>query len=204
MRHPFPLRLSTWLSAGLVALAAPCAQATAITYHADLSGAKEVPVNASTATGFTTVVVDDLALTMRVLVEFSGLTAPNTAAHIHCCTANPFDLTQTAPVATVTPTFPGFPAGTAGVYDHTFDMTLASSYRAGFITAHGGTVSTAWSALLDGLAQGQAYLNIHTATFPGGEIRGFLQVPEPATGALLAVALMGLAAAPRRRPAARR
>jgi len=47
------------------------------------------------------------------------------------------------------------------------------------------------AALLDGLV----YFNIHTSTFPGGEIRGQV-VPEPAT---LAVLLIGAVAMLRRR-----
>jgi hypothetical protein len=36
-------------------------------------------------------------------------------------------------------------------------------------------------ALAASLAADTAYLNIHTTNFPGGEIRCFLLVPEPAT-----------------------
>jgi hypothetical protein len=43
-----------------------------------------------------------------------------------------------------------------------------------FITAHGGTPASAETALLAGLAANEAYLNIHSNTHPGGEIRGFL------------------------------
>ena len=71
-------------------------------------------------------------------------------------------------------------------------MTLASSYNAAFITANGGTVNTAFSALLAGVDSGRAYLNIHSTFAPGGEIRGFLSmVPEPSTYALM---LLGLVA----------
>ena len=126
---------------------------------------------------------------MEVQVTFANLTTPDTAAHIHCCTASPG--TGTAGVATVTPTFTGFPGGvTSGTYDHTFDMTLASSYNSAFVTANGGTPASAFAALVAGLNAGDAYLNIHTTQFPGGEIRGFLNaVPEPETYALMGVGL---------------
>jgi hypothetical protein len=70
-------------------------------------------------------------------------------------------------------------------------MGLAASYNSAFITANGGTVSTAFNALLAGLDANKAYMNIHTSAFPGGEIRGFLRlVPEPNSFML---AMMGLA-----------
>jgi len=131
---------------------------------------------------------------LEVQVTFADLTGPNTAAHIHCCTITPF--AGTAGVATVTPTFTGFPGGvTSGTYDHTFDLTLASSYNPAFVTANGGTTASAEAALLAGIATGEAYLNIHTSVVPGGEIRSFLvAVPEPATLGFVGLALAGLLA----------
>lgn len=74
---------------------------------------------------------------------------------------------------------------TSGTYDHTFDLTLASSYNPAFITANGGSVAFAANAFIVALEDGKAYLNIHTSDFAGGEIRGFLApVPEPTTIAL--------------------
>jgi hypothetical protein len=131
---------------------------------------------------------------MRVRVTFSGLLGDTTASHIHAATAIPG--TGTAMVATTTPTFPGFPLGvTSGTYDQTFDMALASSYNPAFITANGGTVASAEAALAASLADGTAYLNIHTTVVPGGEIRGFLQVvPEPSGLILLGIGSLALTA----------
>lgn len=179
---------------------ASAAQAAPISYFANLSGPNEFPPNASPGTGFAQVTIDVVAHTMLVDVVFSGLLGPNIAAHIHCCTAVPF--TATAGVATTTPTFTGFPSGTtSGSYNHTFDLTLASSYRAGFLaTEGGGSVAAAEAVLAAGMAAGKTYLNIHSTVFTGGEIRGFLEpVPEPATMVMAGAALLGLAAIRRKK-----
>lgn len=176
------LLLRAILLAAIVA-AAPAARAQL--FIADLAGPNESPPNASPGTGFAEVTL--LGDTMHVQVTFSGLTAPSTASHIHATTALPF--TGTAGVATAVPTFPGFPLGvTAGTYDQTFDMTLASSYNPAFVTANGGSVSASETALFSAIETGHAYLNVHTTNFPAGEIRGFLVLatPEPGPLALLA------------------
>jgi hypothetical protein len=128
--------------------------------------------------------------TLSVHVEFSGLLSPTIASHIHAATAEPG--LGTAGVATQTPTFIDFPLGvTSGSYDHLFDLTLAGSWNASFITAHGGTTAGAEAFFADALLAGKAYLNIHTLASTSGEIRGFLnRVPDSsATGGLL---LLGL------------
>jgi hypothetical protein len=156
------------------------AQAHEVVYAARLSGPDESPANDSTGVGFAKITLDFDLFTMRVEADFGDLQGTVTASHIHAPTAVPF--AGTAGVATQTPSFTGFPTGvTSGSYDHTFDLTLASSYNPAFIAANGGTISSASNALFAALAQGRAYLNIHTTTFPGGEIRGFLVEPVGVT-----------------------
>ena len=192
------MKLATWILSSLFAAAVALpASALTIVYTASLSGPNESPPNASPGTGSATITFDTTANTMRVQANFTGLTGTTTASHIHCCTATPG--VSTAGVATTTPTFPSFPLGvTSGTYDQTFDMTLAASYNGSFITGNGGTTASAFAALLAGAAAGKAYFNIHRSTFGGGEIRGFLAVPEPGTLALLGVAALALAGRARR------
>jgi hypothetical protein len=142
-------------------------------YFANLSSAGEAAP--SPATGSTTVSVDTAAHTLRVQAVFSGLLGTTTASHIHACTA--VSGTGNAGVATTTPTFAGFPLGvTSGTYDRTLDMTLPTSYNVnGFLNAQaGGNVAAAEALLASCIAQGRAYLNIHSTFAPGGEIRGIL------------------------------
>jgi hypothetical protein len=167
------------------------ASAAILIYDATL-GNFESPPTGSPGTGVGVVTIDTIANTMTVTETFSGLTSPTTASHIHCCTPSPDS--GTAGVATMVPTFSLFPLGvTSGTFTQTLDTTNASTYNPAFITANGGTPASAFDALLAGLNADEAYLNIHTVNFPGGEIRGFLHaVPEPSTWAMMILGFAGI------------
>ena len=170
----------------------------AIVYTAPLDGVSEDSPNESPGTGSATVTYDFAAHTLRVDVNFADLMGTTTASHIHAPTPAP--LTGPAGVATQTPSFSGFPAGvTSGSYDHTFDLTDPASFNAPYLTDNGGTAAGAEAALATALAEGKAYLNIHTTSFSAGEIRGFLvAVPEPASVTMVGAALVGCLALRRR------
>jgi hypothetical protein len=179
---------------------ASAAQASIIVFDAPLNGANENPPTTSPGTGFATITVDTVANTININVSFSNLTTVDTAAHIHCCIAPGLN----TGVATVMPSFPGFPLGvTSGSINALFSLADPAFYNPTFITNNGGTVTSAESVLLTGMTAGRAYFNIHTMSNPGGEIRGFLvETPEPGTLVLVGLALAGLALAgltPRRK-----
>jgi len=150
----------------------------------------------ATGSGSAQVDWDDVAHTMRVQAAFSGLSGLTSASHIHAPASG-----GGSEIATQAPSFLGFPLGVqAGSYDMTFDTTLPTTYNPQYIVDWGGTTAGAEAALKAALDGGTAYFNIHTSNFPNGEIQGFLTaVPEPATGALVALGFAGIAIAARRR-----
>lgn len=114
-------------------------------FKATLTGAAEVPPKTTSATGSATVTVNaDRTLTVDLTV--SGLTP--TAQHIH----GPADATVSAPVIVAIPAI-------------ALGQTIAA-------TAFTGAVS--YDSLLVLLRNGKAYVNVHTAANPAGEIRGQL------------------------------
>jgi hypothetical protein len=135
------------------------------TFQAILTGAGENPANASTATGFGTVVLNAASNQITVNLSFSGLIGGTaSAAHIH----GPGGVGTVATNASVIFPFTGVPAATSGsIPEQTFAINATQ---------------IGW------LFSNYLYMNVHNLTFQGGEIRGQLTlVPEPS-----AVALCGL------------
>jgi hypothetical protein len=177
-------------------LTAHAATAQTFVYVASLSGPNEDPPNNSPGTGFTTITFDLTAHTLRVQVNFSGLQGTVTAAHFHAPTANPFTGTVGIAIGLT-----GFPTGvTAGSYDVTFNTLNAATWNTNYMnTFGGGTAAGAEAAFAQHLAEGRTYLNIHSNLFPGGEIRGFMVVPEPGTVGLFVAGGVALLIAARRK-----
>ena len=146
-RHTF---LRTAIAAGFVTLTlAGCGQMRPSQkmqiFEANLSASQEVPTNTSTATGAAEVQFNENTNMLTWKVTFTGLTGPATAGHIH----GPAPAGQNAGV--VIPF-----AGNMDAQPVMGEMTVTPAQYAD-------------------MAAGLYYVNIHTARFPGGEIRGQLR-----------------------------
>lgn len=189
-------RALTVLALAASTLVAATSQAAPVYYRAVASGPAEDIPNGSPGSSVSSFEIDDL--TLRAEVPFRDLSSPTISAHIHCCTVDAFR--GVGPVAIP---FTDFPLQvTAGAYAVTFDLGDPAVYDPDFLAANGGTPQLASGALIDAFNGNQAYVNIHTERYTGGEIRGFAvaaPIPEPHTWAMMGMGLGMLALLARRR-----
>jgi hypothetical protein len=107
---------------------------------------------------------------------FTNLTGDSTNAHVHGPTTNANGNNGTADWMQTATTMINLQGGIAPGY------AINTSASAGTITGTGTTALTPTQE--SALMTGRTYINIHTSTNPGGEIRGFLvPIPEPASAA---------------------
>ena len=148
-------RLIALLAAGLLVLGVSgVALAADEVFKADLSGGNQVPPITVDGTGSATVTIADDESSVSWAVTYSGLTGDPAAGHIHFGAADAAGPVM-IPFATVTPT------GSTGSF-------AAADYAAG------AGLPADWAGVLAAIRDGNAYVNIHTAANPPGEIRGQL------------------------------
>ena len=155
MRQTFDRRSVLGFAVGSAAGAALLASgkptfAAAVTYKATLNGSSEVGPTSSAGTGTATVTYDASTKMVTWQGTFAGLSGPATAAHIH----GPAEVGKNAGVIV-----PFSQKDTPFASPFSGSATLSDDKAA---------------ALAAALTGGQAYVNIHTAAIPGGEIRGQL------------------------------
>jgi hypothetical protein len=137
----------TALVLGLLAAVAawPMAQAAVTAYKGTLGGGSEVPPVTTAGKGTAAINLDTATKQLSWRVEYSGMSGPATAAHIHC----------------------GAAAGAnSGVAVKLGEGPTAASPMQG-----SGAMTDAQIA---DLAAGKCYVNIHTDKNKGGELRGQL------------------------------
>lgn len=140
------------LTLGLAVLLFTRPASAQFTFAAFPSGLGENPPNVSPGSGYGTVVLNAASNQITVNLSWSSLTAPTTASHIH----GPGGVGTNA--AVLFP-FSGVPATTAGaIPPQTFSINPT---QVGYLFA------------------GYLYMNLHTANFPGGEIRDQLRLVTP-------------------------
>ena len=153
---------------GIALILSPAAAMAVDTYSAQLSGADEVPPRATDAFG--TIVVSHFPGLgrARFTLDVRRATAILSAVggHIHCAPAG-----ANGPIVV-------FLAGEASPGG--FDGRLSIS---GMIdddnVIPGSACGDTLAELLTAAAAGNAYVNLHSTTFPGGEIRGQLMLEAP-------------------------
>jgi CHRD domain len=114
------------------------------TITANASGANEFPANAATATGGLTGNYNKATNKLTYNLTWTGLTGTAAALHFH---GPALPGANASPIVTLTITTPAATGGATG------EVTITEAQEADMLA-------------------GKWYWNVHTATYPGGEIRG--------------------------------
>ena len=145
-------------------LSAAAASAQVVVASATLGSGEETPVFLSGAAGTAEVAIDTVAKEFAVTLRIFNIPTTTTAGHIH--------VGAKGVAGPVVIDFPAI-AGRLGDFVTAFRVGEASFRPAANIGIN--TIDD----VIQAVANGNAYVNIHTTTFPGGEIRGQLVPKAP-------------------------
>lgn len=136
-------------------------------FHARLSGLQQVPPVLSPGSGSFRAELADDGKSLRYELTYANLTAPATAAHIHF--GHRFD--NGGIIAFLcggedAPTCPGGGGTISGTIEPDDILAIPSQ----------GLSAGDFENVIRLMRAGLVYVNVHTATFPDGEIRGQVEV----------------------------
>lgn len=171
------MKKSSALVAGVLLILASQSQAAMLDFAGVLQGSQQVPPNQSTASGSVAGTLDDETNTFSWLVEFNDLTGGFAIlGHFH--------------------------VGAEGVngpalIDFSDQITTNPQFQ---LSGSANGVSVLSDDDETALINGNFYVNIHSAEFPSGEIRGQVTaVPEPESWLMLTLGALAVGAAVRRK-----
>lgn len=132
-------------------------------FRASLTGYEEVPALSTDGFGSLVAQIDEADESMTVELSYGGLSAEAAAAHFH--------LGQRAVNGGIVVHL----CGTGGTDPcPSQPATVSRTIDADDVVAVQGVEEGDFAALLRAMRAGVIYVNVHTSTFPGGEIRGQL------------------------------
>jgi hypothetical protein len=138
------------MSAPLACVAAPVAQAAPVTINVPLSGAQQVPAIETSGSGNATLTYDPTTRHLTWSVTYSGLSSDVTMSHFHGPAAAGKNVGVLVWISK---------QGTPPASPITGEATLTPEQAQQFMA-------------------GDWYINVHTKTHPGGEIRGQVVPPK--------------------------
>jgi CHRD domain-containing protein len=157
------------LAAGAMLLQAGAASAqTSVIMRATLTGGEETPTPVlSGAVATAEVAIDPTNEEIAVQMHVFNLPTGSTASHIHI-----------GPRGVSAPVVIDFPIGRGVTGDFTLNFRVHDGPA---FHARPEIGINTFADALQAISGGNAYVNIHTTAFPGGEIRGQLSVADPNT-----------------------
>jgi hypothetical protein len=145
--------------------------------RAALNGFREVPSISSVASGQFEAVIDRRAGTIAYELSYSGLTGDVQQAHIH---VGQHSVNGAVSVFLCQTEASPDPTGLAPRCPQRGKVTgmLQSANMIGGNIVNQGIAPGEFNELIKAIRSGVAYVNVHSATFPAGEVRGQLRPHE--------------------------